>query len=275
MTRIAVIQMVSSTDVNTNLQEAARLIAEAADQGAELVSLPENFALMGLHDTDKVAIREKFGAGIIQDFLATQARKYGVWLIGGTIPLEASIPNKVRASCLVINNQGQCVARYDKIHLFDVQVSADESYCESRTIEAGQQVCIVDTPFARIGLAICYDVRFPELFRCLVAQGATLISLPSAFTAMTGKAHWETLIRARAIENLSYVLAPNQGGRHANGRETYGDSLIVDPWGHILSRLPHGAGVVYADLDLNYLQTIRRNFPTLDHQKIACQQSSI
>ncbi|ALG68468.1 carbon-nitrogen hydrolase family protein [Beggiatoa leptomitoformis] len=272
MTRIAALQMISTTDVNTNLQEAARLIAQAADQGAELVSLPENFALMGQHDTDKVKIRESFGQGHIQDFLATQATKYGVWLIGGTIPLVADAPDKVRAACLVLNNSGQCVARYDKMHLFDVMVSPEESYCESRTIEAGHNTNVVDTPFGRIGLAICYDVRFPELFRCLTAQGATIISLPSAFTAMTGKAHWEILVRARAIENLSYVLAPNQGGVHANGRETYGDSLIVDPWGNILSRLGQGAGIIYADLDPTYLQTIRRNFPTLDHKRIACQQ---
>ena len=189
--------------------------------------------------------------------------------MGGTIPIVANHPNKVRAACLLIDNTGKRIARYDKIHLFDVHIEqSGENYTESDTIEPGENVVVVDTPFGKLGLAICYDLRFPELFRYMMLQGVEIIALPSAFTAITGKAHWETLIRARAIENLSYVIAAAQGGYHVNGRETYGDSMIVNPWGLILDRLASGSGYVMAEIDRNYIATIRKNFPVIDHKKL-------
>ncbi len=267
--KVAAVQMASGPNVAANLNEAGRHIKHAADAGARLVVLPENFAIMGMKEQDKVKIRETEGQGPIQDFLKEQAAKYGVWLIGGTLPMVANDPNKVRATCLVYDDKGQQRARYDKIHLFDVHlVDSKENYVESETIEAGDQVVVVDTPFARIGLTICYDLRFPELFRRLVDKGADLIVIPSAFTAITGKAHWEALIRARAVENLSYVVAADQGGYHVNGRESHGHSMIVDPWGHILDQLASGSGYVIAEIDLQYLQTTRRHFPALDHRRL-------
>ena len=268
--RVAAIQMASGCHVSANLNEAARLILEAVNMGAKLIILPENFALMAMHPTDVVKIREEYGSGPIQDFLSQQAARYGVWLVGGTFPLVAPHPHKFLAACLVFDHTGQCVARYDKMHLFDVAVTADEHYCESETTQAGNQVVVHHTPFGRLGLAVCYDLRFPELFRCMLASGVDLISLPSAFTAVTGRAHWEVLVRARAIENLCYLIAANQGGYHVNGRETHGDSMIIDPWGVVLTRLNRGAGVICADIDLEKQVTLRRNFPTYQHRKIRC-----
>jgi predicted amidohydrolase len=269
--KIAGIQMASGPNVSANMIETARLISLAAEAGARLIVLPENFAIMGMKEQDKVAIREKPGSGPIQHFLSEQASKNKVWLVGGTVPMEASDPHKVRAACLLVNDQGQQVARYDKAHLFDVQIyQSEERYRESETIEAGDEVVVVDTPFGKLGLAVCYDLRFPELFRNMVNHGAELIAIPSAFTAKTGKAHWEVLVRARAIENLCYVVAAGQGGYHINGRESYGDSMIVDPWGQILDRLTSGSGFVIADYDRQQIAKVRRSFPVLDHRKISC-----
>ncbi len=271
MNKIAAIQMASGPNVNANLTEAGRLIAMAAKAKAKLVVLPENFAIMGLTDIDKVNIREEDGQGPIQDFLAEQSIKHGVWLVGGTVPLVAGDANKVRGACLLINDKGERVSRYDKIHLFDVNLpESGENYNESETIEKGNDVVVVDTPFGRLGLAVCYDLRFPELFRKMVDQGVQIIALPSAFTAMTGRAHWKVLLRARAIENLCYVVASAQGGYHVNGRETFGNSMIVNPWGVVIDRLASGSGFVIADIDLEYLESTRRNFPVLEHRKMQC-----
>ena len=232
MTICAAIQMASSPNVNANLLKAGQLVAEAVGAGARLVVLPENFALMGSDEFDKVKIREKDGEGPIQEFLATTAKKHGIWLVGGTIPLEANDDNKVRAACLVYNDKGDVVARYDKIHLFDVNVpDTNEVYKESASIEAGEHIRVVDTPYGKLGIAVCYDLRFPEFFRSAVNEGIDILAVPAAFTAETGAAHWEVLLRARAIENQCYVIASNQGGFHLNGRKTFGHSMIIDPWG--------------------------------------------
>ena len=270
--RVAAVQMASGPNISANLMEAARLIAVAAqDHGAKLVVLPENFALVGLSEQDKVKIREAEGTGPIQDFLANQAARHGVWLVGGTIPLKAHDPQKVRAACLLWDERGRRIAHYDKMHLFDVHIAqTGENYAESLTIEQGGRPVVVDTPFGRLGLAVCYDLRFPELFRAMLDQGMEVLAVPSAFTAVTGMAHWEILVRARAVENLSYVIAAAQGGYHANGRETYGDSMIVDPWGVVLDRLPRGSGVVSAAIESARLKSIRRNFPAIQHRRFSC-----
>ena len=265
VTRIAAVQLASGPNVKGNLNEAGRLIEMAAAQGAKLVALPEYFAIMGLKDTDKVKAREKPGAGPIQEFLSATARRLGVWIVGGSVPLECSNPDKVRNSSLVYDDKGKAVARYDKIHLFGFEMGK-ERYEEERTIEPGKDVVTVDTPFARLGLSICYDLRFPELYRAM--KDVDIILVPSAFTETTGKAHWETLIRARAIENLAYVLAPAQGGYHLNGRETHGDSMIVDPWGVVLDRLPRGSGVVAAGVNLQHLRNLRQSLPALTHRTL-------
>ncbi len=262
--KIAGIQMASGPYVSANLSEAERLIEIAASQGAKLVALPEYFAIMGLKETDKVKAREKEGNGPIQTFLSKMAKKHDLWIIGGSIPLESSLPNKVRNSCLVYDNKGKQVARYDKIHLFGLDLG-NEHYHEESTIEPGDQVVVVETPFGRIGLSICYDLRFPELYRAM--GNVDLIVVPSAFTETTGKAHWESLIRARAIENLSYVLAPAQGGYHLSGRETHGNSMVVDPWGVILDRLPRGSGVVMASMNAGYQASLRNSLPALKHRR--------
>ncbi len=268
MTVVAALQMVSGPDIAANLRDAEDLIHRAAASGARLAVLPENFALMGLRETDKLAAREPAGEGPIQAFLAAQAARHRLWLVGGTIPLVAGADDKVRAACLVFDPQGRLAARYDKVHLFDVQVvESGESYRESATIEPGNEPVVVETPFGRLGLAVCYDLRFPELCRLLLDRGMEILALPAAFTATTGRAHWEILLRARAIENLCYVIAAAQGGRHANGRETYGDSMIVDPWGAILGRRPAGPGIVLAELDRDRLHTLRRQFPAIHHRR--------
>ena len=270
MSVVACVQMASGPNIGANLLEAERLIEEAVSQQARLVVLPENFALMGKTEHDKVNEREQPGSGVIQTFLAEQAVRHGIWLVGGTIPLVAEDDNKVRASCLVFDDKGKQVARYDKIHLFDVELDNAEAYTESATIEAGSDVVVIDTPFGRLGLAICYDLRFPELFRQLSQQGAQILAVPSSFTAITGSVHWEVLVRARAIENQAYMLAAAQGGFHANGRETYGDSMIVDPWGRVANRLSRGPGVVLSEIDLDLLGDIRKNLPSLKHRRLKC-----
>ncbi|HSF71469.1 MAG TPA: carbon-nitrogen hydrolase family protein [Methylotenera sp.] len=263
--KVAGIQMASSPHVSSNLTEAERLIAIAAQQGAKIVVLPEYFCIMGLKDIDKVQVREKPNEGPIQSFLSKMARDYEIWLIGGTIPLVSNYPNKVRNSCLVYNDKGEQVARYDKIHLFGLDLGT-EHYHEETTIEAGNQVIAVDTPYGKIGLSICYDLRFPELYRAM--GEVDMIVIPSAFTETTGKAHWESLIRARAIENLCYVIAPAQGGYHLSGRETHGNSMIVDPWGVVLDRLPRGSGVVIASVNRDYQTSLRNSLPALKHRTI-------
>ena len=279
MTKIAAIQMASGTNVSANLNEVARQITNAVQAGAQIVVLPETFAIMGFQDADQVKVSEDEGIGPIQEFLSTQAKNNSVWLVAGTIPLKLDsnhqhYQNKVYSACLVYNEKGEQVSRYDKIHLFDVHIEASsETYNESETLEAGNKAVVVETPFGKIGLAICFDLRFPELFRQLVLQGAEIIVLPSAFTAITGKAHWEVLLRARAIENLCYVVASNQGGYHVSGRETYGDSMIVDPWGTVLDRLPQGSGYVVAEIDIDNVTNIRKNFPVLQNRKISCTLS--
>jgi nitrilase len=271
---VAAIQMASGPNVKANLSEAEKLIKTAVQQDAELVVLPENFSIMGMTETDKVAIAEKPGDGEIQKFLSEQAAKHDVWIVGGTVPIESDIAGKVFSACLLYDNKGEVVARYDKIHLFDVTLEANnESYTESETIDAGDEVVVVDTPFGKLGLAICYDLRFPELFRAMADVGMEICVLPSAFTSATGRAHWEPLLRARAIENLSYMVAPDQGGYHVNGRETNGDSMIIDPWGVVLNRLPHGTGVVVSKIDLDMLKKTRKNFPALEHRRLDCKIS--
>jgi len=265
VTRIAAVQLASGPNVKGNLQEAGRLIEMAVAQGARLVALPEYFAIMGLRDNDKVKAREKPGEGPIQAFLSATARRHGIWLVGGSVPLECASPDKVRNSSMVYDDKGKLAARYDKIHLFGFEMGK-ERFQEALTIEPGKDVVTVDTPFARLGLSICYDLRFPELYRAM--KDVDIILVPSAFTETTGKAHWETLIRARAIENLAYVLAPAQGGYHLNGRETHGDSMIVDPWGVVLDRLPRGSGVVVAGINLQHIRNLRQSLPALTHRTV-------
>ena len=269
VTRVAAIQMASGSNVAANLAEAERLIQSAVTAGAKLVALPEYFAIMGLKDTDKVAAQEVEGKGPIQKFLAAMARKHKIWLVGGSVPLACDNPKKVRNSCLVYDDKGKQVARYDKIHLFGLDLGA-EHYQEEKTIEPGDQVVVLDTPFGRMGLSICYDLRFPELYRAMTE--VDIILVPSAFTATTGKAHFETLIRARAIENLAYVIAPAQGGYHLSGRETHGDTMIVDPWGVVLDRLPRGSGLVLAGINPTYQASLRKSLPALKHRTLDCSK---
>lgn len=272
MTICAAIQMASGPQVSANLLEAEKQIAEAVKAGAKLVALPENFAIMGMNEYDKVRVSEADGKGPIQDFLAATAKKYGVWVIGGTMPMQASVANKVRAACLVYDDQGQRVARYDKVHLFDVSVpDTAEEYRESDSVEAGDGSCVIGTPFGRVGIAVCYDLRFPEFFRPMTRQGLDILVIPSAFTAKTGAAHWEVLLRARAIENLCYVIAPNQGGFHMNGRQTYGHSMIIDPWGVVLDCYKTGPGFVSAEIDKSRLEKTRLSFPVLEHRRFFCE----
>jgi len=260
---VAAVQMVSTPRIDENLQSAAGMIAEAAARGAELVALPEYFAIMGMKESDKVKAREEEGHGPIQGFLADTARRHGIWLVGGSMPLVASRPEKVLNSTLVYNPQGERVARYDKIHLFGFQ-KGEERYNESATIEAGRQPVSFMTPFGRVGLSICYDMRFPELYRALGVND--LLVIPAAFTEVTGRAHWEILLRARAIENQCYVLAVAQGGKHENRRETHGNSMLIDPWGEIVDRLPKGAGVVMGEIDHARIAEVRASLPALTHR---------
>ena len=264
-TRVAAIQMTAGPNIWGNLEEAARLLELAAAEGAKLAALPEYFCLMGMSDADKVAVCEQANRGPIQEFLSKTAKRLGLWIVGGTVPLVSSRPDKVRNSCLVYDDKGEQVARYDKIHLFGLELGT-ERYAEEETIEAGCGVVVVDSPFGRMGLSICYDLRFPELYRSM--GEVDIIFAPAAFTATTGRAHWETLIRARAIENLAYVVAPAQGGYHVNGRETHGDSMIVDPWGVVLNRLPRGSGVVTADINPDYQASLRNSLPALNHRTL-------
>ncbi|NKB46271.1 MAG: carbon-nitrogen hydrolase family protein [Legionellales bacterium] len=266
MYRAAVIQMTSSDEVTSNLKRAQQFIAQAASTGVKLIVLPENFACMPAVNTQLIEIAEVYSDGPIQTFLQQQAQQYNVWLVGGTLPLLAT-EHKVTASCLMFDPHGVCVARYDKMHLFDVQVAGGESYCESAVFVAGDQSVWVDTPLGRIGLSVCYDLRFPTLFRKLALQGCDVIACPAAFTQTTGAAHWQVLVRARAIENLCYVLAANQTGEHAGQRQTYGHSFVVEPWGDIIANCDVQPGIAMGDIDLARLQTLRDQFPCLQHER--------
>lgn len=270
--RIAAVQMNSSADPGENLDTAARLIESARQRGASLVVLPENFSVMPATEKDRQAFAEPGDGGRVQSFLADQAREHGVWIVGGTAPIRAQDGARIRAACLVFDDAGRGVARYDKIHLFDVEVSDGESYRESDAFEPGDtgddNIVCVDTPAGRVGLTVCYDVRFPELYRRLAQAGAQILSVPSAFTATTGQAHWEPLLCARAIENQCYVVAPGQWGEHASGRRTHGHTMIIDPWGRVQARLESGTDVVVADIDLEQLADIRRRFPSLANRRL-------
>jgi nitrilase len=261
--KLAAVQLIAGPDVATNLFEAGRLIAEAAGQGARMVLLPEYFACISADETAKIGIREASGCGPIQSFLSDAARRHGLWLIGGTLPLEAGDPMHVLNTSLVFNPQGEQVARYDKIHLFGFKRGA-ESYDESRTIEAGREIVCFDGPCGRVGLSVCYDLRFPELYRRM--GPVDLIVVPAAFTATTGRAHWEILLRARAIENQCYVLASGQGGTHPSGRQTWGHSMLIDPWGEIVASLGDGVGVVCGDFDPQRIASVRESLPALKHR---------
>lgn len=268
MSKIAAIQMSSTSNVDENLQTAAALIAEAAENGAKLIVLPEMFAIMGKTATDSVGVREIFGKGKIQDFLAAQARQYGVWIVGGTIPLQSSQEKKIRAACLVYDDQGNVVARYDKAHLFDAVISPTECYQESYTAESGNELVIVSTPFGKLGLAVCYDLRFSTMFLEFFKQGVEIVAVPAAFVEKTGMAHWHVLLRARAIENFSYVIGSNQCGTHASCRRTFGHSMIVDPWGNVLDEVHEEKNsIAYATIDLDYLHEKRKSIPVAQHMK--------
>jgi predicted amidohydrolase len=265
MHQVAAIQMCSSTKVEDNLNTAEQLIKQAAKQGAILVVLPEMFVLFGENEQDTVDIKEHYGSGKIQDFISNVAQKYNVWIVAGTIPISCDNPNKIRAACIVYNHLGTQVARYDKIHLFDVTLSPTESYKESNITESGNELIVVDSPVGRLGLCVCFDLRFPNHFEQLNRKGIDLIAVPSAFTLKTGEAHWKLLSRSRAIDTFSYVIGSCQGGTHTNGRKTYGHSLIVNPWGEVMKEIEApGNGLILAEINLDYLHKIREQIPTLD-----------
>jgi len=268
--KVAAIQMVSGTQRDDNLQAARALLEQAARDGVELAVLPEYFCLMGHKDTDKIALREADGNGVIQRFLSDAARALQMWIVGGTLPLQTATPDRVRNTTLVFDPSGACVARYDKIHLFYFD-DGREQYHEGRVIEAGNtpvqfDLLARDGHRWRVGLSVCYDLRFPELYRAHASAGSDLLLVPSAFTHTTGQAHWEVLLRARAIENLAYVLAPAQGGLHENGRHTWGHSMLVDPWGMVLAQQDQGPGVVSGVLDVQRLRDVRTQLPALAHR---------
>jgi len=265
MSLIAAIQIASTKDVNQNLAFACKEIEKAAEAGAKMVALPEEFISLLLTPDEKLQIAEPYLKGPIQQALAGVAKKNNIWIVAGTLPLKSDVSHKIFSSCLTFNNSGECVARYDKIHLFDVTVENGESYFESQRINAGDVVTVIDTPFGKMGIAICYDLRFPELFRLMMLKGAQIIVLPSAFTVNTGKVHWEVLLRARAIENLCYVVAPNQVGVRLSGHGTYGHSMIVGPWGDVLASLSEQPGLITAEVDIEKMNKIRTQFPSLTH----------
>lgn len=273
MTLMAAIQMRSGDRIDKNLIEAERLVKYAVEQGAQWVVLPENFALLATDKLYSTGLGEVHSKGPIRSFVSELATRYNIWIVAGSIPVTARpdkspVDGRVRAVCFVYDNRGIEVARYDKIHLFDVQVDDQYgSYMESESIEPGDEVKVLDTPFGRLGLTICYDLRFPELFRLLCEKGAEIITVPSAFTAVTGAAHWELLLRARAVENLCYLVGADQSGRHSETRQSFGHSMVVNPWGEVLARKSRGPGVVLADIDLDYLATLRKRMPVAEHRR--------
>lgn len=266
--RTAVVQMNSGADVAANLQQLDSLLKQAADTGAELALLPENFALLSADPKARIAIAEDDGAGPIQDVLAELARHTGMWLVAGTLSIKSSDPHRPSAACCVYNSAGERVGRYDKVHLFDVCIpNARETYAESAVTWPGDKPLVIATPWGRLGIAVCYDLRFPEQFRAMSAEGLDLLLLPAAFTVPTGRAHWEILLRARAIENLCYVAAAAQTGQHPGGRATWGHSLIVGPWGQVLADAGVAVGIATADLDHQRLERLRAEFPVLQHRR--------
>jgi predicted amidohydrolase len=272
MSKVAAVQMTSGHIVEENLIAAGKLLRAAKEAGAQIACLPENFAFIGLRDADKKQIAEVDGEGPVQTFLRDTARALKLWILGGTINIRGGADGRVANASLLIDADGKRVARYDKIHLFDVTIPGrNEQYRESDTVVPGRKLVIADTPVGRLGMSVCYDMRFPELYRDLVSQGAEWLAMPAAFTVPTGRAHWETLLRARAIENLCYVVAPAQSGTHTSGRETYGDSLIVDYWGQVLTRLEKGSGIVVADIDLAKQAETRARFPALENRQLGLQ----
>ena len=274
MGRVAAIQMTSTDVVADNLSVAGQLLRDAKELGAQIACLPENFSFMGMHDVDKVQVAECDGEGHVQNFLRESARSLKMWILAGTTNIKVDASTRVANASLLIDADGRRVARYDKIHLFDVNIPGrDEAYLESRHVMPGRRVVVADTPVGRLGMSVCYDMRFPELYREMVSRGAQWLSMPAAFTVPTGRAHWETLLRARAIENLCYVVAPAQTGTHSSGRATYGDSLIVDYWGDVLTRLPTGSGVIVADLDMAKEDETRRRFPALENRRLGVATS--
>ncbi len=274
MGRVAAIQMTSGHQIASNLEVAGALLRNAKDAGAEIACLPENFAFIGMRDQDKLGVAEADGTGPVQSFLQERARGLGMWILAGTINLHGPSGGRVANASLLYDQDGRRVARYDKIHLFDVSIPGrNEQYRESDHVAPGRRIVVADTPVGRLGLSVCYDMRFPELYRELVLRGAEWLVMPAAFTVPTGHAHWETLLRARAIENLSYVVAPAQSGVHSNGRETYGDTLIVDYWGQVQARLEKGSGVITADLDLAKQADTRARFPALQNRRLGENQS--
>jgi nitrilase len=275
MGKVAAIQMTSGHIVTDNLAAAGGLLREAKEAGADIACLPENFSFIGLRDADKLQVAEPDGDGAVQSFLSDTARKLKMWILGGTIVIRGDSERRVANSSLLIDAAGKRVARYDKIHLFDVTIPGrDEQYRESTHVTPGRCPVIADTPVGRLGMSVCYDMRFPELYRELVSRGAEWLAMPAAFTVPTGRAHWETLLRARAIENLCYVVAPAQSGTHSSGRETYGDSLIVDYWGQVLVRLARGSGVITADIDLAKEAETRARFPALDNRQLGLAKAA-
>ena len=266
---VAAIQMVTGVDYSENLAIARKLVQQAASSGAEIVLLPEYFAFMGDKETDKLSLVEQHGEGTTQSFLANLARQNRIWLVGGTHCIASPSAERPYGRCYVYSPLGECITWYDKIHLFDVSVADNKrDYCESRYCSPGEKVVAFDSPWGKIGLAVCYDLRFPELFRELALQDVKLVMLPAAFTAKTGQAHWDVLIKARAIENQVFFVAAGQGGIHQNGRETWGHSCIVSPWGELLNSQASGTGVVFAKLDLKALKELRQTFPVLSHRKL-------
>ncbi|HES77055.1 MAG TPA: carbon-nitrogen hydrolase family protein [bacterium] len=263
----AVIQMKSGADVASNLAWANGLLTQAARRGAQLAVLPENFACMTAHPEHLHAVAEDFGYGPIQEALARMARRHGLWLVGGTLPLRND-DSRLSNTCLVFDERGQLQRRYDKIHLFDVSVPGGETHQESANFAPGQEVIVINSPLGRLGLAVCYDLRFPELFRQMLAQGVEVIALPAAFTHATGQAHWDVLLRARAIENQCFVLAAAQGGEHFPGRQTYGHSQIIDPWGRTLGQHAYGWGLALAAFDREQQRTLRQRIPALSHRRL-------
>ena len=264
--RVAALQMVSTPEVAENLEQAGALLDRAKERGAELALLPEYFCILGQRDRDKVAVAEAYGQGPIQEFLASRARDLGLWIIGGTLPLRSDDPERVYNTSLVFDPRGRRVARYDKVHLFRFETET-ERYDESRTLIAGGQTVTFDAPCGRIGLSVCYDLRFPELYRRLAQLGAKVLVVPAAFMLHTGRDHWEVLLRARAIENQCYVLAAAQGGTHRNGRSTFGDSILIDPWGRIVEQLATGPGVVCGDVDPAVIAKVRAGLPAHSHRR--------
>jgi deaminated glutathione amidase len=276
MGRVAAIQMTSSHIVADNLLVAGQLLKKAKDSGAAIACLPENFSFIGLKDADKLQVAEPDGEGPVQAFLRDTARQLKLWILGGTTVLKGDSATRVANASLLIDADGKRVARYDKIHLFDVSIPGrNERYLESAHVTPGRRVVIADTPVGKLGLSVCYDMRFPELYRELVAQGAEWLAMPAAFTVPTGRAHWEPLLRARAIENLCYVVAPAQSGTHTSGRETYGDTLIVDYWGQVVSRLAKGSGVITAEFDLAKQAETRTRFPALENRQLGLSNVAV